>query len=139
MRHLWLLVLLVLLLAACAGAPTPTSAPAPTDAPPATPAGPTPSINVKPGAGGPGTQIAIMAAGFPPDAHVSIFLAGGDGVRRPDVFGEALVGEDGRVGLLFILPDAWADGSKIAGGMLRVTLETDDGAQTAAGEFAYTP
>ena len=92
---------------------------------------------MQPAAGGPGTQITVLAAGFPADAHVTVYLAGPDGQRRDSSFGEALTGADGRVGILFVLPATWADGTPIAAGKLLVFLATDDDAQVAGATFTF--
>jgi maltose-binding protein MalE len=142
LQRFLLMTVIALLCVACAGQPTtaPTSTvapPAPTPAPAGAAAGPT--IKVQPAAGGRQTQITVIAAGFPADAHVSVYLAGPDGQREAGAFGEAMTGPEGRVGILFVLPDARSDGSPMPAGTLSISVATDDEAQIASAEFTYQP
>jgi len=101
--------------------PTPNVRPvaptvAPSAAPIATPAAtPTiaPTISLNPAAGGPRTQVTIVVSGFPARTPVSLLLAlPNTGVAAQSV-GEVVTDEQGKVSIVFVMPDRWPGGALI--------------------------
>ncbi len=121
------------LFAACSG-----SAPDKPTLIPNTP-GPTPSITTFPTSGGAGTQVTIVGAGFPANAHVSVRLRLPGAGAGPLTYAEATTDEKGEAGIVFGLPAQWPDGRHITENKLLIMVATDDFSAQAEAEFNFTP
>lgn len=126
--------LVIFSIVACtASAPPVQDTPTPVaDQPPAA----TPSITIKPAAGGEGTQVTVIGTGFLPNAQVSVHL----GVPGSDVGQQAYIegttDASSNFGVAFAMPGQWPDGRRITENKLAIVAIANDRQATA--EFDYT-
>jgi hypothetical protein len=97
-----------------------------------------PQLALSPTSGPLAAQITIDGAGFPVDTRVRIQLSAPNTTQAAQFIGEVLTNGAGQFKLIFIIPDAWSDGTPITAPKLVFTGLTLNGDSSASAEYTNT-
>ena len=125
------LVVVALLVTACASAQPGSPTIQPTDLPPAQPA-----ITLNPTSGGPETTVNVTGAGFPAGETIGFYLGIPNAGASPDAMAKLQAAPDGSFSAIFPLPSAWPDGRPITEPTLVIIAANPDFSVKATAEFA---
>ena len=120
---------------------SPTVTPTPTFTP--TPDRPQqPSVDVRPGTGGAGTEVTVRGGGFPANTTLSIYL--GAPVQASEMarteanrYATTISDASGNFAVAFAMPATWSDGAPIESGRLLIMAATDGFIVSASTFFDY--
>jgi hypothetical protein len=96
-----------------------------------------PSISINPQSGGSNTEIVVTGFNYPPETTISIRLGPPDVGATPHTYGSAVVEEDGRFNITFIIPNQWPDGRPILDEELMVIALNEDGSLKAIATYDF--
>lgn len=99
----------------------------------------TPSIELEPVSGGPGTTVTITGVGYPAGTAVRVRLGPPDVGTSTQIYGEAVTDDAGAFDLSMVMPANWPDGARIDQEILTVTVSNDDANVKAIAAFAFQP
>jgi hypothetical protein len=89
----------------------------------------TPTINITPASGGPGTSVVITGSGFPANVNVNLHLGAFDtdfGPGTASSYATTTTARDGAYHMAVVLPATWPDGTPIRTERLLLMVATDD-------------
>lgn len=95
------------------------------------------SIALAPAEGGPGVQVSVTGAGFPPNTLVTIHVGPPDAGAPAEPYAEIMTDAAGAFVVSFMMPETWADGTPITGPQVVVVASSPDGSATASADFGY--
>ena len=129
-----------LLLAGCSGqAPTPQSKSTTTPVVRRTATPAPPAINIKPDTVSANTQVTVTGEGFPAETHVRVYLSAANLGDTTQSYGEAVTNAEGRLALVFPMPDRWPNGAPLTEKALLLVVANDDLSLRVTAPFNFQP